>query len=314
MTWRWLAVLAALAPPGVAAAASAEDGWQLVWADEFDRPAIDRKHWTFDVDCWGGGNDERQCYTDRSRNAAIEAGSLVITTRAEPATGPALPRALRVGAAVPDAEVRRDFTSARLTTHGKAAWRYGKVEVRAMLPQGQGLWPAIWLLPESNSYGRWPASGEIDILEAVNLGVPCAQCPTGREDTILGTIHFGKPPPGNRHAGTEFHYPAVLGGFHTFAVEWQADRITWLVDGQPYGERRVAEWQGDAARPGGAPFDRPFHLILNLAFGGGLAEGRGLRGVDPGVLPARMVIDWVRVWQKADLADNSRTRHSGGDR
>ena len=301
-----LAGLVLLALPGAARAGDA--GWKLVWADEFDGSAIDRKRWGFDVDCWGGGNNERQCYTASPRNAAIEDGKLVITARMEPARGPALPRALRVGAAVPDAEVSKDFTSARLTTHGKAAWRYGKIEVRAQLPQGQGLWPAIWLLPEANSYGHWPASGEIDILEAVNLGVACAQCPTGREDTVLGTIHFGKPPPHNLHAGSEFHYPAVLEGFHTFAVEWQEDRITWLVDGQPYGTRQVAEWHQPDAKSPGAPFDKPFHLILNLAVGGGLAEGRGLGGVDPGGFPKRFVIDWVRVWQKDGAADNNGAR------
>jgi beta-glucanase (GH16 family) len=277
------------------------DGWTLVWADEFDGAKIDRSRWRFDIDCWGGGNDERQCYTDRKRNAAIEDGRLVITARNEPSRGPALPKAMREKGAVPDAEVSRDFSSARLTTRGKASWRYGRIEVRARLPQGQGTWPAIWMLPETDRYGSWAASGEIDILEVVNLGVPCGKCPGGVENTILGTLHFGDKWPNNRQAGTEFAYPPVLdGGFHTYAVEWQPDRMVWTVDGTVFAERQAAEWSTTGSSAPGAPFDQPFHLILNLAIGGKLAEGRGVGGVSLDGYPKRMEVDWVRVWQKSD--------------
>lgn len=282
----------------LAVPAAAADDWKLVWSDEFDGGKLDRSKWGFDVDCWGGGNDERQCYTKSAGNAAVENGVLVITARHERTEGAALPLNLRHGSATPEAQVSRDFSSARLTTRGKAAWRYGKVEVRARLPQGQGTWPAIWMLPERDSYGAWAASGEIDILEAVNLGVPCARCPGGREDTILGTLHFGGKWPGNLHKGEEAAFPEVLdGGFHTYAVEWLPDRIVWLFDGRPYAERRVGEWSTTGSRESGAPFDKPFHLIMNLAIGGKLAETRGLGGVRLDGYPKRMEIDWVRVWQ-----------------
>jgi beta-glucanase (GH16 family) len=284
----------------LAAAPSVAQNWQLVWSDEFDGPQIDQKKWGFEADCWGGGNDERQCYTANKRNAEIKDGRLVITAVREHSVGPALPKAMRRASFDSGAEVAREFTSAKLTTRGKASWRYGRIEIRASLPQGQGLWPALWMLPEADRYGGWAASGEIDILEAVNLGVPCVSCASGREDTILGTIHFGGRPPDNRLASTEIHFPEVLSGFHTYAVEWQNDQIIWQVDGRTYAERKASEWWSSGSKTPGAPFDQEFYLVLNLAVGGGLPEGRGLHSVSTKDFPRRLIIDWVRVWQKGN--------------
>ncbi len=294
-------------------AAAAGDGWTLVWSDEFDGPGIDPDKWQRDVDCWGGGNEERQCYTASGRNALVEDGRLVIIARREQVKGPALPAAQRKGAKGPEAQVTRGFSSAKLTTRGKAAWRFGRFEERARLPQGQGSWPAIWMLPEEAGYGPWAASGEIDILEAVNLGVPCPTCPGGRENTILGTLHFGGPWPENRQAGTEVPFPPVLDGeFHTYALVWSPDRMVWLVDGKPFAERRASEWATTGSTRPGAPFDQPFHLILNLAIGGRLPEGRGLGGVARAGYPLRMEIDWVRVWQRqGDSAASTGPRRAG---
>ena len=302
-----VAALAAIGP----ARAQGDEGWALVWADEFDGTEIDRAKWAYDDDCWGGGNDERQCYTKSGRNSAIEEGKLVITARHERTTGPALPLAQRRQTAQPNAEATRDFSSARLTTRGKASWRYGKIEVRARLPQGQGTWPAIWMLPEKNGYGPWAASGEIDILEAVNLGVLCAKCPGGRESTILGTLHFGGKWPKNKLASTEIAYPEVLDGFHTYTVEWYPDRMVWRVDGKVFATRTASEWSTTGSPNPGAPFDRPFHLILNLAIGGKLPEGRGLGGVRQDGYPKRMEVDWVRVWQKPASAATASASASG---
>lgn len=309
------AVLAAVLAPASTAQAPPAGDWQLVWADEFDAPKLDRAKWNYDVDCWGGGNDERQCYTASKRNAAIVDGKLIISALRQRSTGPALPKAERRGASDPNAQVKREFSSARLTTRGKAAWRYGRIEVRARLPQGQGTWPAIWMLPETDSYGAWAASGEIDILEAVNLGVVCAACAGGREDTILGTLHFGDKWPNNRLASTEVHLPAMLEGFHTFAIEWTDQRIVWSVNGKPYASREAREWSTSGSAQPGAPFDREFHLILNLAIGGKLAEGRGTRGVSPKGFPKKLEIDWVRVWQKSsqETATSAGVAHIGGE-
>ncbi len=294
-----IAAAPAPAPLSGNGAQAATSDWTLVWSDEFDGPKIDRRKWGFDADCWGGGNNEQQCYRASPRNAALADGKLVITAQREPYTGAAWPLHMRGAVQDPNARTTKPFTSARLTTRGKASWRYGKVEVRARLPQGQGTWPAIWMLPEKDRYGGWAASGEIDILEAVNLGVPCAKCPGGRENTILGTLHFGGKWPNNKHKGEEVPFPGVLdGGFHTYTIEWYPDRITWQVDGQTFAMRNASEWSTTGSSAPGAPFDQPFHLILNLAIGGKLAESRGIGGVRLDGYPKRMEIDWVRVWQK----------------
>lgn len=293
----------ARAAPAAEAGAPQGAGWVLVWSDEFDGPAIDRGKWSLAEDCWGGGNEERQCYRDSPDNAHIAEGKLVIRARRQRHVGPRWPLHMRAGAKDPGAQVERPFTSARLSTRGKAAWRYGRIEVRARLPQGQGTWPAIWMLPETDRYGSWAASGEIDILEAVNLGVPCARCPGGRENTILGTLHFGGPWPANTLKGEEVAFPEVLdGGFHTYAVDWQPGRIVWTVDGRPFATRTAEEWHTTGSTAAGAPFDQPFHLILNLAIGGRLPEGRGLGGVAFAGDERRMEVDWVRVWQQDPAA------------
>nr|WP_314446240.1 glycoside hydrolase family 16 protein [uncultured Sphingomonas sp.] len=284
-----------LPAPGTSREPAREQGWQLIWSDEFEGSAVDPAKWDFDRDCWGGGNSERQCYTDRPANAAVAGGLLTITARQERFTGPALPAHMRTSATVEQAT--KDYTSARLVTRGKAAWRYGRIEVRAKLPAGQGTWPAIWMLPEEQAYGSWAASGEIDILEAVNLGVACATCPAGRENTILGTLHFGGKWPANAFNSTETNAPDVLDGFHTFGIVWAPGRIDWTYDGRVFATKRRGDWWSAASSDPDAPFDRPFHLILNLAVGGGLSEERGLKGVDPNIWPQTMQVDWVRVWQ-----------------
>lgn len=293
--------LTALISSPVIATPAVEQDLTLVWSDEFDGNKIDRAKWDFDIDCWGGGNEEHQCYTDSKRNAEVEAGKLVITARNERVVGPALPKHLRRSSAMPNAEAVREMSSARVNTRGKASWLYGKFEIHAKLPQGQGTWPAIWMLPEKDRYGTWAASGEIDILETVNLGVPCEKCPGGRENTILGTLHFGGKWPKNLHKGEEVPFPEVLdGNFHTYAIEWYPDRMIWQVDGRTFAERQMSEWSTTGSSASGAPFDQPFHLIINLAIGGKLPENRGVGGVRLDGYPKRMEIDWVRVWQKPE--------------
>ena len=289
-------VTVAMPAPGTTREPARERGWRLVWSDEFNGSSVDRKKWDFDRDCWGGGNNERQCYTDRRVNAAVSGGFLTITARKERFTGAAVPAHMRP-ASSNAANVTKDYTSARMVTRGKASWRYGRIEIRAKLPAGQGTWPAIWMLPEDKSLGPWAASGEIDILEAVNLGVACAGCPGGRENTILGTLHFGGNWPKNALNSTETNAPDILDGFHTFGIVWAPGRIDWTYDGRVYATKRRGDWWTSASSDPDAPFDRNFHLIVNLAVGGGLAEERGLKGVDETIWPQTMKVDWVRVWQ-----------------
>ncbi len=285
-----------VAPVGQAVEPLTENGWTLAWSDEFDGDAIDGAKWGFDIDCWGGGNEERQCYTDRPENASIADGKLVITARKEDHTGPALPPQQAQLAENPEATATKPFTSARLTTKGKAAWKYGWIEVRAKLPQGQGTWPAIWMLPEENVYGTWAASGEIDIMEAVNLGIDCAECPGGKENTILGTLHFGGLWPDNSLHSTEVTQPGSLDEFHTYSIIWSEGKFTWLVDGRVFAVKQAGDWNTVASDNPNAPFDERFHLILNLAIGGGLPEERGLGGISEEGFPKTFEVDWVRVW------------------
>ena len=284
-----------------------DSGWEMVWSDEFDGEAIDGDKWDFDINCWGGGNEERQCYTDSARNAALVDGKLVITAIKEESEGPALPLHMRANSEDPDATATKPFSSARMVTRGKAAWKYGKIEVRAKLPKGQGTWPAIWMLPEDNVYGSWAKSGEIDILEAVNLGVECPAskgCEEGGENTILGTLHFGGNWPDNKLTSTEISYPAVLDGdFHTFGVLWGEGVFVWTVDGKPFASKVAKDWFTTESDDPNAPFDERFHLLLNLAIGGGLPEERALGGVDETGVPKTMEVDWVRIWQCAEDRD-----------
>lgn len=280
--------------------AVADNGWALVWSDEFDGNRIDAAKWSLAVDCWGGGNNERQCYTASGANAAVSDGMLTITALHQTVRGPALPESLREGKAGSAAMASKPYSSARLSTRGKADWRYGRIEVRAKLPEGQGTWPAIWMLPRDDHYGRWAASGEIDIMEAVNLGVPVATCGDCREDHILGTLHFGGEAPHNTHRGAETNLPPSVDGFHVFGIEWRAGQISWSVDGQVYQTQTSTDWKtlSPLAAPGsGAPFDRPFYLVLNLAIGGGLPEGRNSGGVATSGFPKRLLIDWARVYR-----------------
>lgn len=196
------------------------------------------------------------------------------------------------------------FTSARLRTKGKFDFEYGRVEMRAQLAGGPGMWPAFWMLPTDGVYGAWPASGEIDILEAINLGAP------GAPNVVYGTLHYGLPwpqwsPHGASHAMTE----DLTQSFHVYAVEWEADEIRWYVDGIHYQTQRAEGWynyiwhgQSKGFQVAGprAPYDQAFHLLLNLAVGGdfpgppdsGWGEDRTLQ------------VDSVRVYQCTSGSDD----------
>ncbi|WP_233548363.1 glycoside hydrolase family 16 protein [Aurantiacibacter zhengii] len=294
----------ALPPPPPAPPAVQQGSWQPAWSDEFDAATLDTARWNALEDCWGGGNEERQCYTARPENIGIENGLLVITAREEDFTGPAWPASFGPAGVDTSERATKPFTSGKLTTQGIASWTYGRFEMRARLPQGQGVWPAFWMLPEDSAYGSWAASGEIDILEAVNLGVECGTCEPGGENSILGTLHFGGQWPDNKYHSTEVSMPQVLDDeFHTYGVIWEQGRFTWTFDGQAFATAQASDWFTTATSDPNAPFDRPFHLIMNLAIGGRLPEDRALGGVASEGFPKRMEIDWVRVWKcDADAA------------
>jgi len=252
----------------LATAASAQD-WQVVWADEFDTDgAPDATKWDYDIGGHGWGNSERQYYTDRAENVRVENGVLVIEAKEEAYQGNA-------------------YTSARLVTRGKAAWKYGRIEARMKLPYGQGIWPAFWMLPTDSPYGGWPMSGEIDIMEYLGHDT----------DTAYGTLHYGGGELGHRYTGTHFTLPtgAFPDAFHTFAIEWAPRQIRWYIDGELY--QTQVSWTSESG-PYPAPFDQPFHLLLNLAVGG---EWPGYPDATT-VFPQQMLVDYVRVYQDVAAA------------
>jgi len=245
------------------------DGYDLVWSDEFNGDTIDTSNWTYDIGGWGWGNGEAEYYTDRPENARVENGLLVIEARFERFEN-------------------SYYTSARLKSEGLREFQYGRFEARTKVPKGVGLWPAFWMLgsnfePSFDANGafksNWPFVGEIDIMEYI-----------GREpNLVFGTAH-GPGYSGALGLGrwNRQDYP-IADEFHTYAVEWDYEGITWFYDDEPYftlnredvGNR---EWV----------FDHEFFIILNLAVG----------GVFPGPIaldtkfPANYYVDYVRVYQK----------------
>ncbi|WJG09197.1 family 16 glycosylhydrolase [Aliiglaciecola sp. LCG003] len=276
--------------------------WDLVWQDEFSSNVIDQSKWSYDIDCNGGGNQEKQCYTDDPENAFVDNGILKIV--AKPADGQPLP-----------------YSSARLVTKNKAEWTYGRVEVRAKAPRGQGAWPAIWMLPNDNVYGGWPHSGEVDIFEAVNLGVPRTPSSDQIQTDVYGTLHYGQTWPNNDSSGLNYLLPDnqnPADDFHVYAIEWEEGEIRWYVDGVLYQTQRQSLTDYDQnGNPDGlihkgwytevdgqlvwtsAPYDERFHLILNFAVGGSWPEGVNLGGIDPSAFHANnpFEIDYVRVYE-----------------
>ncbi len=281
----------------VSESSSTSPRWETVWFDEFDGTELDRTRWTPEESCWGGGNNERQCYTDRPENIQVGDGLLRLIAQREEFTGPLM-------ADSHGGEQRTQaYTSGKVRTRGLAEWTYGRFSARMKLPEGQGTWPAFWMMPVSSVYGRWPLSGEIDIMEAVNLGTPCEDCPTGVENRTSGAAHFGDVAPDNTYLflktdGVGPESPADE--WRVYTVEWGAGQIQWLVDGKVFMRLTSDHWY--TASPVGegranAPFDQPYFLMLNLAVGGNLPEKSNGRGFDPDSFPAELLVDWVRVEQ-----------------
>jgi beta-glucanase (GH16 family) len=279
-------------------------GWDLVWSDEFSGAALDRTKWKPEISCWGGGNQERQCYTDRPENIVVADGILHLKARKEQFTGPDRPPEI---ADKPNPEKTQEFTSGKIRTLGLAAWKYGKVEFRAKPPAGQGTWPAVWMMPADNVYGGWPRSGEIDILEGVNLGAKCETCEGNvGENRMISALHFGDYAPSNKFRDTRVALPSLAlpsDDFHVWTLEWGEGLMRFYLDGRKYWEVTQSEWETASPKAKSnpvAPFDQPFYIMANLAIGGGLSEKNNDKGVAADVTPAEFLIDWIRIYQCAD--------------
>jgi beta-glucanase (GH16 family) len=249
-------------------AVSPGDALTLVWSDEFDAPQLDPDVWYFEsgdgtqYDNPGWGNNELQWYSPD--NAEIRDGMLVINVREESQSG-------------------KHYTSARITTVDRFAFRYGRIEARMRLPGGQGIWPAFWLLPQDFAYGAWAASGEIDVMEAINIGAAGG-------NTVLGTLHYGGIFPDNIYTGNEHSVATdVASNFHSYALEWDESEMRWYVDDVLYAAQN--SWSSVTADfP--APFDQPFYILLNVAVGGNLPGAPDAATV----FPATMEVDYVRIY------------------
>ncbi len=286
-----------------------DKGWELIWQDEFDGTSVDMTKWSYVVDCWGGGNNEKQCYVDKSDNFEFNNGIMHIVAKREDFTGPA---DIQDSDQYDPSNTRtQPYTSGRLRTKHKGDWRYGRFEMRARMPHGQGTWPAFWMLPTNPKYGTWAASGEIDIMEAVNLGAKTdegGKLSNRPEARIHGTLHYGAAWPNNTYSGYEYAPPGGFNpatAFHTYAVEWEEGEIRWYVDDVHYATQTSKTWfseytneNGEKVRnPGHAPFDQPFHLIVNLAVGGNWAAQVNEKGVNEEIFPQRLSVDYIRVYQ-----------------
>ena len=286
---------------GAAQARSQPPQWEQVWSDEFDGTKLDRSKWKPEISCWGGGNDERQCYTDGPQNIRVADGMLHLIARKQRHRGPDRPPEI---AQHPNPETTRHYTSGKIRTLGLASWKYGKIEFRAKPPKGQGTWPAVWMMPSESVYGAWPLSGEIDILEGVNLGARCAECEGSvGENRMSSAMHFGKAPPGNTFVVEHVALPDLSlpsDDFHVWTLEWGKGLVRYYLDGRLYWEVSADRWFTDSPKARGnpaAPFDQPFYLMANLAFGGKLAEENNDKGIAADSVPSELAIDWIRVYQ-----------------
>jgi len=255
-------------------------GYELVWGDEFNyigKP--DSTKWAFEKGLVR--NQEAQYYTDELTNARVADGMLIMTAVKEQVKNESFE----------STEHKRwqnnrefaEYTAPSLTTKGKAAWTYGRIEVRAKLPEGRGLWPAFWMLGEDFPEVAWPTCGEIDIMEHVGH----------RPDSIFSTIHTeAYNHMKGTHKGKKIFIDQPYDSFHVFAVEWTPKNMQFFLDDAMYNEienenKTTAEW----------PFDDNFFLKLNIAVGGMLG---GREGIDDEIFPAEMLVDYVRVYQKTD--------------
>ena len=270
-------------------------GWTLTWSDEFDADSLDPEKWSLEHACWGGGNNERQCYTDRAENVELVNGLLRIVALEETFTGPDFPG--------DTAQRTQPYTSGKAITQGLADWRYGRIAIRGKLPEGQGTWPAFWMLAATDTYtNTWPLHGEIDIMEAVNLGARCDDCTgTDGENRTSSALHFGNRFPDNRMTGDKTSLTSNLNpadDYHVWAIEWGEGIIKWFLDGELYSTKTNESWLTAAAPDNqNAPFDEAFYLILNLAIGGNFPEPLNETGIADSSLPNQLLVDWVRVYQ-----------------
>jgi beta-glucanase (GH16 family) len=260
-------------------------GWTLRWNDEFDGTELNRDKWSPDVgyylnsnpNYWGWGNKELQAYRDDVTNVYLQNGCLNLTAFKHRQNWPSI-----------DPNRYAEYASGKVITKNKFSWKYGRIDFRASLPLGQGLWPALWMLPQGNVYGEWASSGEIDVMEA-----------KGRlKNKCSGAMHFGGAWPKNKCIAGKYTVPSdkTISDFNVYTMIWEEAEIRWYVNGNRFFAAENNQWYSDAPKAQGnayAPFDQDFYIIMNLAVGGHF--DKYLEPPDD-ALPATVRVDYVRVY------------------
>uniref|UniRef100_UPI004047C0A5 glycoside hydrolase family 16 protein n=2 Tax=Roseivirga sp. TaxID=1964215 RepID=UPI004047C0A5 len=232
----------------------------LVWEDDFEGTSLDPANWTYEIGTGqsGWGNNELQYYT--ANNTSIVDGHLVITAKREALNG-------------------SDYTSSRIVTQDKRNFQYGRIDIRAALPQGQGIWPALWMLGSNFPTVGWPASGEIDIMEMVGGN--------GRENTIHGTVHWQNEGQHAEYGGSRtLPTSTFIGRFYVFSIVWTESSIAWLVNNNEFHRIDTTPAELDE-------FRNEFFFIFNLAVGGNWPGNPD----NTTNFPQRLIVDYVRVFQ-----------------
>ncbi len=251
------------------------DGYSLLYFDEFEGGKLDKDKWNYEPHEPGWTNNELQEYTTSTKNVFTRDGKLVIKAIESEQDG------------------EKYYTSGKVTMQNKCDFTYGKVVVSAKVPEGQGLWPAIWMMPKDESfYGQWPKCGEIDIMEVLGNDVT----------TAYGTLHYGEP-----HAEQQGVYELTgetfADSFHEFSVEWEPGEFRYYIDGDHY--LTVNDWftavDGEDEKPYPAPFNQPFFVQMNLAVGG---TWPGNPDETTNFDNAEFEIDYVRIYQKSEYDMN----------
>ena len=276
-----LLLLFAITP---ALAQSVPGRWTQTWADEFNHGDEDLAGWSYETGNGGWGNHELENYTKDPANASVKTVDGI--------------GALHLKAIVSKTGEKTTYTSARLTTRNLFSQTYGLIEFRAKFPAGQGLWPAMWMMPKDSVYGDWPRSGEIDVFESRDQDPKLVQ----------GSLHSGHNG-GSGHVcqtqkfGDTKLQPANFstGDWHTYDIQWKpgtadhAATLTWYVDGVAY-ETQTGGWPTPVGvKSKDAPFDQPFYVILNMAVGGDYV---GKPNLKPGEYD--MQVDYVRAYKQAE--------------
>lgn len=236
-------------------------GMNLVWQDEFNGSHLNLSDWKHEIGGSGWGNNELEYYQDQ--NTAAHDGYLVITAKKENVGG-------------------KNYTSSRIITHGKKEFQFGRVDIRALLPKGQGIWPALWMLGNNVSTAGWPACGEIDIMEMIGG--------EGKDNTVHGTAHWSNGAGNHAYIGGNRSLASgkiLADEFHVFSIVWTATSITWYLDDAQY-------YVIDITPPDLSEFKNKFYFIFNVAVGGNWPGNPTATTT----FPQRMVVDYIRVFQQ----------------